>query len=140
MRYFSLLVLLLFPLLLLARGRNERAIRKLLATQVEGWNQGNIDAYMKGYWEHDSLLFIGSKGPRYGYANTLASYKKSYPDKDHTGTLTSTVVSIKRLSPKYYFVVGKWHLARNAGEVGGSYTLLLHKVHRQWVIVADHSS
>jgi len=36
--------------------------------------------------------------------------------------------------------VGKWALARNAGDVDGSYTLLLRKIKEKWVIVCDHSS
>ncbi len=116
------------------------AIRKLLFMQVQEWNKGNVEGYMKGYWESDSLVFIGSKGPRYGYGATLASYKKSYPDADHMGKLTSTIVSMDKLSEDSYFIIGKWALERKAGDVSGSYTLLLRKIKGQWVIVCDHSS
>ncbi|GAA4465617.1 nuclear transport factor 2 family protein [Nemorincola caseinilytica] len=129
-----------FSLAATAQSRDEAAIRKMLAAQVTEWNKANMEGYMKGYWESDSLVFIGSKGPTYGYAATLARYKKGYPDTDHTGTLTSTILSIKRLSPEYYFVVGRWDLKRKAGDVGGSYTLLLRKIKGEWVIVCDHSS
>jgi hypothetical protein len=123
-----------------ARPRDEAAIRKMLAAQVYQWNKGDIAGYMKGYWENDSLLFIGKNGPTYGYDNTLARYKRSYPDIEKMGILTSTVVSIKKLSAKYYFVVGKWHLKRVAGDLEGSYTLLIRHIEGEWVIVADHSS
>lgn len=123
-----------------AQKRDEAEVRRMLAAQVTEWNKGNIEGYMKGYWENDSLLFIGSKGPTYGYAGTLARYKKSYPDTDHMGTLTSTIVSMERLSADYFFVVGKWALARNAGPLSGSYTLLIRRLKGNWVIVADHSS
>lgn len=136
----SLLILLAFPIVAFTKGSDEQQIRNMLAAQVREWNKGNMEGYMKGYWESDSLLFIGSKGPNYGYATTLANYKKHYPDAAHSGTLTSTILSMKRLSPDYYFVVGRWALSRTAGDVGGSYTLLIHKVKGQWVIVADHSS
>lgn len=116
------------------------AIRKLLFMQVQEWNKGNIDGYMHGYWESDSLLFIGSKGPRYGYEATLKRYKEAYPDADHMGKLTSTITSMQRLSPDYYFIVGKWALARNAGDLSGSYTLLFRRIKGKWVIVCDHSS
>jgi len=137
---FTLLSFVVLSLSAFAGGHNERAIRSMLAAQVTEWNKGNIEGYMHGYWENDSLLFIGSKGPSYGYAGTLARYKKSYPDADHMGTLTSTIVSCKKLSRQYYFVVGKWSLARKAGDVSGSYTLLLRKIKGKWVIVSDHSS
>jgi ketosteroid isomerase-like protein len=128
------------PALVHAQSKDVQAINRMLAAQVAEWNKGNVVGYMKGYWENDSLLFIGSKGPTYGYTATLERYKKSYPDADHMGTLTSTNVSIKKLSPDYYFVVGKWALARKAGDVSGSYTLLIRKIKGEWVIVCDHSS
>lgn len=140
MRYVILIATLLSAALSWAGSKDETAIRNMLMAQVENWNKGKIEGYMHGYWENDSLLFIGSKGPVYGYTPTLERYKKSYPDTDHMGTLTSTIVSMRRLSGKYYFVVGNWHLQRKAGDVGGSYTLLIHKVKHRWVIVADHSS
>jgi hypothetical protein len=115
------------------------SIRKMLFNQVTEWNKGSIDGYMHGYWESDSLLFIGSKGPRYGYATTLAKDKEAYPDADHMGKLTTSVTSMQRLADDYYFVVGKWALKRNAGDVSGSYTLLIRKIKGSWVIVCDHS-
>lgn len=123
-----------------AQANDEKAITYLLSTQVAEWNKGSIEGYMKGYWESDSLLFIGSKGPRYGYKATLTKYKEAYPDTAHMGKLTSTITSMQKLSPSYYFIVGKWALRRSVGDVEGSYTLLLRKINGQWVIVCDHSS
>lgn len=123
-----------------AENKNVTTIKKMLSTQVIEWNKGNIDGYMHGYWENDSLLFIGSKGPRYGYDVTLKRYKEAYPDTAHMGKLTSTITRIEKLSGSYYFIVGKWALQRSVGDVSGSYTLLLRKIKRKWVIVADHSS
>ncbi len=123
-----------------AQSKDEKAIRSMLTAQVVEWNGGNIDGYMKGYWENDSLIFIGSKGPRYGYETTLKRYKEAYPDVAHMGKLTSTITSLQRLSSDYYFIVGKWDLKRAAGDVGGSYTLLIRKIKGSWVIVCDHSS
>ncbi len=122
------------------RDKETWEIRKMLHAQVAQWNNGSIDGYMKGYWENDSLLFIGSNGPRYGYQATLKRYKEAYPDADHMGKLTSTITSMQKLSPEYYFVVGKWALSRKAGDVSGSYTLLLRKIKDKWVVICDHSS
>jgi hypothetical protein len=47
---------------------------------------------------------------------------------------------MRPLSDKNYFVVGKWHLQRSIGDIGGHFTLLWRKIKGQWVIVADHSS
>jgi len=119
---------------------DEPAIRKMLAAQVIEWNKGNIAGYMKGYWLDDSLVFIGKNGPTYGYEQTLKRYQKSYPDKNAMGILTSTIISLKKLSEEYYFITGRWSLERKAGNLEGVYTLLLRKIDGNWVIVYDHSS
>ena len=123
-----------------AQNKDENNIKHMLAAQVMEWNKGNIDGYMKGYWENDSLLFIGSKGPRYGYNVTLQRYKEAYPDTTHMGKLVSTVTSMQRISPEYYFIVGKWELKRTVGDLNGSYTLLIRKIRGAWLIICDHSS
>lgn len=140
MKNIVLFILLFVPTALFAGNKAEKDIRIMLAAQVTEWNKGNIEGYMKGYWENDSLLFIGKNGPTYGFTSTLERYKKSYPDAAHMGILTSTIISIQKLSPDYYFVVGKWHLKREMGDASGSYTLLIRKWMGEWVIVADHSS
>lgn len=139
-KYVPLLLFCLLCRTALAQNKDEQQIRAMLAAQVTEWNKGHMEGYMKGYWENDSLLFIGSKGPRYGYKETLEKYKLAYPDTAHMGRLTSTIISIKRLSPEYYFILGSWALERSAGNVSGSYTLLLRKIGGVWVIVCDHSS
>ncbi len=123
-----------------AQNKDEIAIRSMLKKQEAAWNKGNLDHFMIGYWNNDSLLFIGSKGPKYGYAVTLENYKKNYPDTAHMGKFTSTILSLKKLSNEYYFVVGKWFLQRTVGDASGHYTLLLKKIKGNWVIIADHSS
>jgi hypothetical protein len=112
----------------------------MLQRQNEAWNSGSIDSFMVGYWNSDSLLFIGKNGVTKGYQNTLTNYKKSYSDTAKMGKLQFTIVEVRKLSAKYYWVLGKWYLTRSVGDVGGYYTLLFRKIKGRWVIVADHSS
>jgi ketosteroid isomerase-like protein len=56
------------------------------------------------------------------------------------GMLFFLLQRVKRLSPDYYFVIGKWFLKRKSGDIGGVYTLLFHKIAGQWRIVVDHTS
>lgn len=124
-----------------AAQRNEKILLDILNRQAEAWNRGDIDGYMRaGYWDNDSLLFIGSKGPTYGYAGTLDRYKASYKDKDAMGTLTFSNLSFRKISNKYYHVTGAWSLARKADNPKGYFTLLFRKTKQGWRIVADHSS
>ena len=112
----------------------------LLDTQTQSWNRGDLEGFMKGYWENDSLRFIGKSGITYGYNNTLNNYKRGYPDTAAMGKLQFTILVVKKLSPRYFEVVGKWYLKRSIGDVSGHYTLLLRKINSKWVIVSDHSS
>lgn len=136
----ALIFCLLISDTLFAQSRNESKIRAILKAQEASWNKADLRAFMKGYWESDSMLFMGKKGPTYGYTATLNNYLKSYPDTAHTGHFTSTIVSVKKLSRKYYIVVGQWHLKRSAGDVGGYYSLLFRRIKGEWLIVMDHTS
>jgi ketosteroid isomerase-like protein len=139
-----ILLLILICILCSSTGftqdKNARAILKLLDTQTAAWNKGDLQGFMKGYWENDSLRFIGKSGITYGWSNTLANYKRGYPDTAAMGKLNFTILVVKKLSPRYYEVVGKWYLKRSIGDASGHYTLLLRKIKGSWVIVSDHSS
>jgi ketosteroid isomerase-like protein len=118
----------------------EASIRQIMADQAAAWNKGDIDEFMKGYWNNDSLVFVNTTGPSYGYGKTLAGYKKRYDSPDKMGKLFFTLLSIKQLSPDYCFVLGKWLLKRKIGDVGGIYSLLFRKIDGRWQIVVDHTS
>jgi hypothetical protein len=124
----------------IAQNKDEKAILEILDNQTKAWNSGDLDKFMVGYWENDSLMYIGKNGVTYGYKSTLASYKKNYGDTSRMGKLTFTILHVNKIETQAYFVVGKWQLIRSAGNVGGHYTLLFRKIKGKWVIVADHSS
>jgi len=50
------------------------------------------------------------------------------------------ILQVKLLSGEYAFVLGKWHLTRSIGDIGGHFTLLFRKIKGQWFIIADHTS
>jgi len=124
----------------IAQSRDELQIRKLLGDQSAAWNRGDIETFMKGYWENDSLMFIGKSGVTYGWNKTLSNYKRGYPDTASMGKLTFTLIRLQNLSPEYFHVIGKWHLQRTIGNLEGHFTLLFRKIKGRWVIIADHSS
>ena len=140
MKLLSLLLALFISVVVSAQSGDEAAVRKILKEQTESWNQGNLEEFMKGYWKNDSLMFIGSRGITYGFQNTLNNYRKNYDSPDKMGTLSFQLLKVQRLSPEYYFVVGKWALTRKAGNVGGHYDLIFRKINGTWFIISDHSS
>ena len=123
-----------------AQTKDELQIRNSMNEQLAAWNAGDVDRFMLTYWQSDSLKFIGKSGVTYGWQKTLENYKKNYPDTAAMGKLDFNIVEVKRLSVLYFFVVGKWHLTRSIGDVGGHFTLLFKKIKNKWVIVVDHSS
>lgn len=137
---FLLTAMLFFTATSFAQTKDEAEILQTLSSQQIAWNKGDIEGYMQGYWQSDSLMFIGKSGITYGWQQTLNNYRKSYPDTTAMGKLDFAFVEIKRLSAIYYFVVGKWHLTRAIGNIGGSFTLVLRKIKGKWLIVKDHSS
>lgn len=133
-------IALVYSFTVSAQTSDEEVIRQMLDRQTRDWNAGNLENFMRGYWKSDSLMFIGKSGVTYGWSQTLANYKRSYPDTAAMGKLHFELLLVKRLSPEYFQVVGKWTLQRTAGELKGHYTLLLRKIDGEWVIIADHSS
>lgn len=117
-------------------------VKQVLANQAACWSNGDLECYMQGYWQSDSLLFIGSRGLTYGWQQTLANYKRSYPDPAAMGKLNFELKEVKTLSPETMLVVGKWHLERDAakGDLQGHFSVIFQRFKDGWKIIADHSS
>ncbi|AKD04423.1 DUF4440 domain-containing protein [Pontibacter korlensis] len=117
-------------------------VRQVLEEQAACWSRGDLACYMQGYWQSDSLLFIGSRGLTYGWQQTLDNYKRSYPDVSAMGKLNFDLKEFRQLSPETMLVVGKWHLQREAakGDLEGHFSVIFRKFPEGWKIIADHSS
>jgi ketosteroid isomerase-like protein len=133
-------ILLMGVLQVYGQNNAERDIRGAMRLQQEAWNKGDVAAFMETYWKSDSLLFVGSSGPIYGWQGAFDRYLKTYPDQASMGKLKFDLLQINPLSESYYFVLGKWHLTRKKGNIGGTFTLLFKKIAAKWVIISDHTS
>lgn len=141
MRKIILLLLVVSANMLMAQtAQDKTAILKVLENQRQGWNNGDMENYMQGYWKSDSLLFVGKNGPTYGWQKTLDNYKKGYPDKSAMGFLTFGIKKVEFLAKDTAFVLGSWNLKREKDEPKGFFTLLLRKIDSEWKVVVDHSS
>lgn len=136
---------LLWPVLLAApvfaqSAADRKAILGVLSRQSTDWNAGRVDRFMNGYWPSDSLTFVGKVGVTYGYAETLANYKKRYPDRASMGTLKFDILQLDFPARNVAYVIGQYHLTRpQIGDTSGFFTLLWRKTKNRWVIVSDHS-
>ena len=140
MRPILILYLFVLSVSSFCQTKDETEVRNVLAKQNAAWNRGDVEAFMVGYWDNDSLMFIGKSGVTYGYKNTLANYKKNYPDTATMGKLTFTLIQVKQLSSEFFHVTGKYYLTRTIGDASGHFTLVFRKINGKWVIISDHSS
>lgn len=119
---------------------DEQQIEKVLYDQTMAWNQGDLIGYMEGYWKSDSLIFIGSKGVRNGWRNTLESYQISYNTPERMGRLEFSNLKFERLCNSEFMVLGRWSIDRTGQKLRGYFTLRTRKINGQWKIIFDHSS
>ena len=118
----------------------ETDILKVMQNQESCWNKGDIECFMEGYWNSDSLRFIGKDGIVYGWQSTLNRYKRTYPDRAAMGMLKFDIVSTEKLGDRTALVIGKWELKRTDETLGGWYTLIWKRIGDRWLIISDHTS
>ena len=135
----TLIFLIIISLHFNLNTKVETTIKEKLMNQVDCWNNGDLECFMRDYWKSDKLLFIGKSGLTYGWKNTLSNYKKNYPSRKEMGKLNLELIEVKKLDKRHYFTVGKWHLARDLGDLSGHFSLVWEKIDDDWVIIADHS-
>jgi beta-aspartyl-peptidase (threonine type) len=116
------------------------AITSILADQQSAWNRGDVDGFMKGYWESPQLTFAGSSGITRGWQPVLERYRKNYPDQKTMGHLDFTEVEVRPLGKEAALVLGRWHLRRDSDELGGAFTLVFQRFPEGWRIIHDHTS
>lgn len=114
-------------------------IRAVMNEQAAAWNNGDIPGFMRGYWNSDKLVFVGSAVTR-GWQPTMDRYKKSYDSREKMGTLTFSDLEIEVLSKDAAVVLGSWAIARTADSPHGKFTLIFRKFKDGWKIVHDHTS
>jgi len=107
---------------------------------VEAWNEGNLEKFMETYYKSGELVFVGSRGPTYGWQATLDNYKKGFPDKSAMGNLKFKILNISKIDRKTVFVIGRFELTREIGDLAGHFTLIIQRIKGNWVIISDHSS
>jgi uncharacterized protein (TIGR02246 family) len=123
-----------------ARDADAAAIHAVLNAQQAAWNRGDVDAFLNGYWRSPELTFSGSSGVSRGWDGVLSRYKKNYPDRAAMGQLDFSGLEFRFLGPDAALVLGKWHLKREQGDIGGVFTLVWQRFPEGWKIIHDHTS
>jgi len=122
-----------------AQSKDEKKILAVLRLEEEYWSKGDIDGYVSLYAPLDSTRMILSKGAAYGKDNILAFYKKYWP-KEKMGQLVLDGENMERLSRKFYYVTGYFHVKYPDGKtIDGRYSSLMIKIKGKWYLYTDHS-
>jgi hypothetical protein len=133
------IILLSGTLTLSAQSKDVLNMLAVMRQEEKTWSSGDIDGYVNLYAPEDSTRMILSKGAAYGKENILAFYKKYWP-KEKMGTLVLDGERFEKLSGKYYYVTGFFHVSYPDGKkVDGRYSSLMKKIKGKWYIYADHS-
>ena len=122
------------------RRSDREAIQEVLRAQQAAWNRGDVEAFLVGYWRSPELTFSGSNGVSRGWDGVLARYKKNYPDRATMGQLDFSDLEFRFLGPDAALVLGRWHLKRENGDIGGVFSLVWQRFPDGWKIVHDHTS
>jgi ketosteroid isomerase-like protein len=123
-----------------AQGAAQAAVNTVLTEQQAAWNRGDVEAFMKGYWDSPDLTFAGSSGITRGFQPVLDHYRNSYPDQKAMGHLDFSQLEVHPLGKDAALVLGRWHLNRDSGEMGGVFTLVFQRFSDGWKIIHDHTS
>ena len=114
------------------------AIKEMLTIQQECWNNGDLDGFMKGYWNSEKLIFTSATHvPAYGWENTLERYKNSYPTKESMGEFRFEILDVRLTSTTTSNLFGKWELIREKDHPNGLFYLDLEKFDENWLITKD---
>ena len=127
----------------LAQSKESKAsaeIKKVMTDQAEAWNRGELEDFMRGYWNSETLVFVSGANVTRGWQLTLDRYKKSYDSRAKMGMLTFSDLEITVLSKDAAIVLGSWSLAREKDNPHGKFTLIFRRFREGWRIVMDHTS
>lgn len=124
------------------RAAAEEGIKHTLVSQIEAWNQGQLEGYMQGYWHSPELTFFSGGTVTKGWEPTLQRYRQRYQGQGkEMGQLDFQDLNIDLLGRKAAVVTGKWRLTMSNGTTPhGLFTLIAKRMPAGWKIVHDHTS
>ena len=140
---FAVLLILVAGGAAFAQSKDEKIkadIRKVMDEQVAAWNNGDIDGFMKGYWNSPQMTFVSGNNVTKGWQLTLERYKKSYDSRAKMGVLSFSELEITVTSKESAVVLGRFTLVREKDKPTGMFTLNFRKFKDGWKIIIDHTS
>jgi uncharacterized protein (TIGR02246 family) len=121
-------------------ARMMREVRAVLDAQVEAWNRGDIEGFMRGYAQSSDTVFVSGDTVTKGWQTVLDRYKKSYDSRAKMGVLAFSDLEITPLGKDAAVVLGRWQLKRAEDTPHGRFSLIFRRTPAGWRIIHDHTS
>ena len=118
----------------------EDVIKNVLYAQAAAWNDGDLNAFMNGYWKNDNVRFISGGSVSKGWNQALKQYKDRYGEGASLGRLSFENLEVQMVDDEVGLVIGRYVLTRNGETDNGVFSLVMKRFDGVWRIVADHST
>lgn len=116
-------------------------VRSMLEASADGWNAGELDAFMAVYADSPETTYVGGSGLRVGYDAIRDRYAPLFRPGADRDSLRFEDVRVRSLGPDVAVGIARYVLRDSAEVTGaGPFTLVLRRVGDDWRIVHDHSS
>lgn len=120
------------------------AIEAVLADSADAWNKADLDRFMRCYDAAPATLYVSGARVVHGTQAIRDLYGTRFDggNRDVMGQLSLEIVDFHMLGADHAFVLGRFHLHRDAahgGDAEGPTTLVFAKGKAGWRIIADHS-
>ncbi len=139
----TLIFALAFITTVSAQSRDEKTradILRVIDDQATAWNRGDIDGFMRGYWNSPEMTFVSGDSVTKGWTPTLERYKRGYNTRAKMGVLSFTELQVTVLSKRSAVVLGRFTLVRDNDKPTGMFTLTFRTFKEGWRIILDHTS
>lgn len=115
-------------------------LTRILETQAQAWNDGDLERFMGAYWKSEHLTFSGGGHTTRGWQATLDRYRRNYGDQETMGELTFSELEVTPLGSDAALMLGRFQLLVKGQKSGGNFSLVWRKLDGEWKIIHDHSS
>ena len=120
------------------------AVQAALDASATAWNAGDLDRFMTCYERAATTTYVSGTRFVQGYDAIRAMYAERFGGgaRAAMGQLSLEIVDFRMVGDAHAYVVGRFHLHRDAdhgGDASGPTTLLFNRTPTGWRIIADHS-
>lgn len=119
-------------------------VQAALNESAAAWSAGDLDRFMTCYENAPTTTYLSGSHFVHGYGAIRAMYAERFGGGSRAamGGLTLEIVDFRLLGGDFAYVIGRYHLHRDAasgGDASGPTSLVFRRTPQGWRIIADHS-